>query len=191
MCGTQLNMILTETQLISSIEEIEPKIIKSLNKYAANQNVGFDRVNDALQEAKIRAFVHINTYDVTKPFLHWFLRIALNCMSDIVKKNSKLFTYSIEQIYEATGDRHIPSINNIDDEIFWVDCQEKYNEAFEIYKKLPLNLRIPLYKREVLDMSYEEMSAEMNIKIPALRVSVCRAKKKAQEIIKNHLVTTQ
>jgi len=51
---------LTEKQLITLIKEIEPKVIKSLNKYALNQQMNLDFVKDALQDAKIRAFKHIN-----------------------------------------------------------------------------------------------------------------------------------
>jgi len=173
---------LTEKQLITLIKEIEPKVIKSLNKYALNQQMNLDFVKDALQDAKIRAFKHINTYETDKPFHHWFLRIALNCMYDISKKNSKIPAYSLDQVYETTGDRHFPTANNIYNEIFGSEMSDEFNIAQSILNKLPPNLREPLYKKEFLDMSYEEMSKEMNIQIPALRVSVCRAKKRAREI---------
>jgi len=177
---------LTHEELSILIKEVEPNIIKTLNKYASNKNITFDNVIDALQDAKLRSFKHIATYDASKPFFYWFLRIALNCIYDITKKQNKLQSYSLDQIYESTGDKHIPAINNVYDEMFGFTTTDQYSAAYEILSQLPNNLREPLYKKEILDMSYEDMAKEMNATIPALRVSVCRAKKKAKEIALNY-----
>lgn len=168
------------------IKDNELYILAYLKKYANNKGFTQEVAEDALQEAKIRAFSHFNQFDIKQgPFKNWFFKIALHCIIDRVKKEfNNNNVASLDCLIEDTGDKYLPSFNQEQDILNALMKEEELTRAFQILNKLPDIFREPLYKMEVLDMSYEELARDMNLSIPALRVRVCRAKKLAQSMAK-------
>lgn len=172
------------------IKEATPSTLKYLKSYLYRRSNGSqsELLNDAMQEAKIRAFSRFYSYDPEKEFDRWFFRIALNCLINLLGASNK-------------DNEHLTSINSLMEESWgegWVEDHrsgsqamnpeelmmlgEEGQAALQIIKALPESLRVPLWMAEVEGIDYEVIAQKLNIAVPALRVRLCRAKKKAQEL---------
>lgn len=179
------------------------KLIKTDEKSVRNFLIGYLKkktggradyniVDDALQEAKIRVFKRIASYNQEMSFKNWFFKIALNSMIDILTKENRIKSLSLDYIGEQTWGESYLNKNQSDSNISVFasaesllnssEVSDQARQALEIIRALPENLRVPLYLLEVEQMDYEEIAEKLGVAVPALRVRVCRAKKRAQEL---------
>lgn len=127
-------------------------------------------VDDAIQETILKAWLKLGTLKDNKSFSTWITRILINECYIILRKKVNIADVTGYDI--ATKDSSIDVNNKID---VW-NSLEKLNDDF----KLPLIL----YFFE--DLSYEDISAILNIPKGTVRSRISRGKEKLEGILKDY-----
>ncbi len=134
---------------------------------------------DVVQEAFIKAFVNLNSFDKSKKFSSWIYRIVHNeCINQIKKRRNHV---SLEE-------------NNwvSDMEDKKADVVEKFTrkETEEILKrcleKLPLNYKEALMFFYLEDRSYDEISDILRVPTGTVGTNINRGKKMMKEVCKEY-----
>ncbi len=79
----------------------EQKLKRLIYYYIPN----VDEANDVLQDAVIRVFRHIETFDVRKSFSSWIYQIAVNCSKNFIGKRGREIRLMEQERYRMAGGR--------------------------------------------------------------------------------------
>lgn len=129
---------------------------------------------DMTQEAFLRAYDRLHTYDPERPFGPWIRRIGANlCLNDI--KRTKSAAVPLDDEWEAptprTSDR--PEKAQVH--------KERAESIREAIHSLPEHYRAVIELRHFLDMSYKEISAALEIPLSDVKSHLFRARKTLAE----------
>ncbi len=118
-------------------------------RYAANRDEAVDIMNDAF----IKVFQNIKTYDKTKPFKTWLRAILINTAIDTYRENiiyKQHITYSNPDTDNITINSEIA--NNLELE-----------DIMQILKELPEQQRLIFNLYEIEGYSHKEIAIKLNI----------------------------
>ncbi|MBF0409986.1 MAG: sigma-70 family RNA polymerase sigma factor [Candidatus Riflebacteria bacterium] len=121
--------------------------------------------DDMCQEIFIRAYSALNQFDTSRPFSPWIMKIAVNFVSEFLRKESKNNSnVSLDENYQgrlfgSQGERIVTKIT--------ID---------ELVEKLPLGLRIVFLLRHGAQLSYEEIAQILNEPLGTVKTSIFRAR---------------
>jgi len=135
---------------------------------------------DLAQEAFVKAFRAINTFDISKPFLPWLLRIVRNlCFNELKKKKRRP---------ESPGPE--------DGNIFLDNISSKTKTPFEIVVANELKESIqkaihtlPEAQREVVflfhfqELAYQEIAEVMNVPVGTVMSRLFHGRKRLAELL--------
>jgi RNA polymerase sigma-70 factor, ECF subfamily len=79
----------------------EQKLKRLIYYYIPN----VDEANDVLQEAVIRVFRHIGTFDMSKSFSSWIYQIAINCSKNYIGRSRREIQLLEQERYRVAGDQ--------------------------------------------------------------------------------------
>ncbi len=79
----------------------EQKLKRLIYYYVPN----VDEANDVLQDAVIRVFRHIGTFDPDKSFSSWIYQIAINCSKNYISRNRRETQLLEQERYRMAGDQ--------------------------------------------------------------------------------------
>lgn len=149
----------------------------------------FDKkeVEDLTQEAFIKAFASLASYNQEYAFSTWLFRIGINNTIDYIRKK-KLATFSIEtgmENSEIEGPFEIPDTSFLaDKEIILEQRQKIINEAID---SLPEKYKRVIELRHQEDMSYEEIAELMDIPLGTVKAHLFRARELLNKQLKDKL----
>ncbi len=131
---------------------------------------------DIMQEAFLKAFTKIKSYNGEVSFGAWLKRIVINASLDVVKKNKLLFEEidNIENEKESINEETKEDREIIESEVAIVK---------EAIKKLPEGYRIVLSLYFVEGYDHEEISNILDVSGSTSRTQFIRAKKRLIEIL--------
>ncbi|MBP3193085.1 sigma-70 family RNA polymerase sigma factor [Natronogracilivirga saccharolytica] len=142
-----------------------------------------DVVDDLVQEAFSKAFDCLDTYNRSYAFSTWIYRIATNHTIDYLRKK-KLQTLSIDEpVQGKDGEMKIEIADEgsqSDREIIRKQRKEMVRSAIE---SLPEKYRIVVRMRHMQEMSYEEISEELDLPLGTVKAHIFRAR----ELLNKHL----
>jgi RNA polymerase sigma-70 factor, ECF subfamily len=125
---------------------------------------------DISQEAFMRAYQRLQSFDVQRPFGPWIRRVAANlCYNHMQKNQPVLLPIQDEQDYAAEKSHDPQSM---------LENSEKSNAIRQAIAKLPPVYRIVLELRHFHEMSYEEIAMELDLPLNTVRSHLFRARKK-------------
>lgn len=130
---------------------------------------------DAAQEAFVRAYLQLKTYDPTKRFSSWLFSIVAHYCIDQLRRRR----FSWSTLESLTG-RDSQDHGALDPE----DCALSNEEGRELQRALmllPENYRLVLILRYWQDLSYEEIMAVTRISESALKTRLHRAREMLAE----------
>lgn len=125
---------------------------------------------DLVQEAFARAFAHADSYDPTRPFDSWLLRILNNVFLDSMRRHSHTRTVSLDApapVEDAgwadllPGDEPLPA-----DELVKRESVDLLQKALA---RLPLTYRSSIALCDIEGLSYEEIARIMAIPVGTVR----------------------
>jgi RNA polymerase sigma-70 factor (ECF subfamily) len=132
---------------------------------------------DVVQDALMRAFVHISDFDGRSSFPTWVTRIAINSALMILRKKRASFEVSMEGTDDGGGDRlwyetpdHAP------------DPEKRYAQAErdsllkEAIQKLRPTLQAVLNVQQLHELSMRETAETLGISVPAAKARLFHAK---------------
>jgi RNA polymerase sigma factor (sigma-70 family) len=134
----------------------------------------FDDAQDMTQEAFIKAYKYLKTYDPKNTFSSWLYRIAINhCYSEWKKKNRCVEVEWGE--FEPTSIAGNPEME--------FEIKERNSELKKEIEKLSHHYRLILLLRYVDNLSYREISSVLDIPLNLVKVHLYRARKQLKQQI--------
>ena len=143
--------------------------------------------NDAVQEVFIKAFRGMKNFQFQSKISTWLYRITVNQCRDILRKQIRHRTLSLDRIMEneekesrigQTYDRQpIPREEQINKEL-----RQNVEDAIN---RLPEEFREVIYLKEIKDMSYEEISKVLGCRLGTVKSRIFRARLLLQNELKD------
>ena len=141
---------------------------------------------DLTIEAFGKAFKNLHQYTLDYAFSTWLFRIAANNCIDYLRKRNRLqFTTGITQEGEE-GEEYpvnIPSPNPGPEEM--VIAKQKVVLMREVVEKLKPHYKMLVEMRYFQELSYEEISRELNLPIGTVKAKLFRARDLLYNILKD------
>ncbi|USG63907.1 sigma-70 family RNA polymerase sigma factor [Brevibacillus ruminantium] len=155
--------------LVELLRTIENSVYRSAFYILGNEQDALD----AAQEALIRIYRKLNTYQEKAKFSTWVQRIVSNVCMD--KFRAKKETVSIDE-HELV----IPDRNNVEDEILLSSLSEDIKTAID---KLPKQYRMVVVLRYLEDFSYQEIAEILELPLNTVKSYLFRARQQLQELL--------
>jgi RNA polymerase sigma factor (sigma-70 family) len=126
---------------------------------------------DAVQEAFIRAYRNMHTFNLDKDFEPWFYRILINECNRLLGKNSNmvLFDDFIENNIESS----------IEDEYNF----EEYESLYKAIESLEDNNRIPIILKYLRGFKESEIAEILGININTIKSRLFKGRRKLKNVI--------
>jgi RNA polymerase sigma-70 factor (ECF subfamily) len=145
--------------------EIIKRFQDKLMRYATYLTQDEQLAIDVVQEAFIKAYVNLNSFDIKKKFSSWIYRIVHNQAMNMVKKRKK--EMGIEDGVE------FDSGVDIEKEYERKEIQKMTKDCLE---KMPMKYKEPLSLYFLEEKSYEEISDILRMSIGTVGTRIHRAK---------------
>jgi len=125
---------------------------------------------DLAQEAFLRAYQRLNTFDLERPFGPWMRRVAANlCLSRL--QTSPPPTFSLEDEHDEPA-----GIEHGDPEAA-LEQAERARAVREALLSLPPHYRAVIELRHFQDLSYDEIAAALRLPLSDVKSHLFRARK--------------
>lgn len=155
--------------LITLLREIEHDVYRTAYYILGHEQDALD----AAQEALIRIYTKIGSYEEKALFKTWVQRVVTNLCIDKFRKNRP--TVSIEE-----HDFVFAAPKNVEDEIMSAYMAEDIRDAIN---KLPEHHRSVVVLRYLQDFSYMEIADSLNLPINTVKSYLFRARQQLQTIL--------
>ena len=131
---------------------------------------------DILQDAWMRGFVHIRTFDGRAAFPTWLSRIAINSALMMIRQSHWRMEASLDDYsdHEVSGRLEIVEPSYGPEETLL--CKERQLLIRKAIKSLPPRLRRVIELRQYIDASLKEMAAITGISVSAIKSRLARAR---------------
>jgi len=151
-------------------DSLAPKMYAVCLRYASKRVAA----DDILQEAFIKVFKYLPTFNFSGSFEGWVRRIVVNTALDHIKKYAEPF----EEMDEAYNEETLISVN---DAIAQLSAQE----LFQVIQSLPEGKRIIFNLYAFEGYSHKEIAQMLGISIMTSKGQYSKAKKMLQEKLLN------
>jgi RNA polymerase sigma-70 factor (ECF subfamily) len=145
------------------------------------------QVEDLTQEAFIKAFSSLASFNDEFAFSTWLYKIATNNSIDYIRKR-KLQTYSIDKPIESADSDYsfeLPDEDTETDQELISDQRAKLLTA--AINKLPEKYRKVIQLRHVDERSYEEIAEELELPIGTVKAHIFRAREMLYKALKHRI----
>ncbi len=158
--------------LVELLRSIENSVYRSAYYILGNEQDALD----ASQEALIRIYRKIDTYQEKAKFSTWVQRIVSNICMD--KFRAKKETVSIDEHELIITDR-----NNVEDEVLRSSLSCDIEKAIE---QLPNQYRMVVVLRYLEDFSYQEIADTLELPLNTVKSYLFRARQQLQELLHDY-----
>ncbi len=158
--------------LVTLLREVEQQVYRTAY-YLLNHE---QDAMDAAQEALIRIYTKINSYEEKAQFRTWVQRIVTNiCIDKFRRKRPSVSIDEHELVFEA-GD-------NVETEVLSSYAAEEIREAIG---KLPDHHRSVVVLRYLQDFSYNEIAESLNLPLNTVKSYLFRARQQLQTLLHDY-----
>lgn len=168
---------------IEAYRELFFRYHKKLFTYVFHLVGNRDEIDDILQNVFSKTYNSIGNFDTNRKFSSWIYRIAHNETINFLKRKSKRYTVSWEDI-STSKDKLDTSTSDEQPEEKWAQ-QEITREVTEALKKLPAKYQQVLKLRYFQEYSYEDIGEMLGKPVNTIGTLINRAKKKLLEVVSN------
>jgi len=137
-----------------------------------------DEAEDVVQDAFVRAFLKLDTFQNNSQFFTWLYRIAFN--SALSRMRRRKTTTSLDQAREAVGDEPVDQFAGPDQRMLQ---QERVQMVQKALGQLSPDHRAILVLREMEDHAYEQIAEILNISIGTVRSRLSRARSQLKTVL--------
>jgi RNA polymerase sigma-70 factor (ECF subfamily) len=162
-----------DTVAFSSLVEAYQRPVYNL-AYRMLGNVA--EAEDAAQEAFIRAYTRLDTYDPSRKFSSWMLSIASHYCIDVIRRR-RMNLLSFEELPPMT-DLSMPRSAHPE---YVVSRGQVADQVQQLLGTLPDHYRIPVILRYWYDMSYREIAETMEVTESTIKTRLHRARARLAE----------
>jgi len=147
-----------------------------------------EETEDLVQEAFMKAFAALPTFNEEFAFSTWLYKIAINNTIDHLRKK-RLRTYSLDkpiQSKEGEVKREYPDLTwEADKEVLSTEKTTIISKAID---ELPEKYRIAIVLRHSEEKSYEEIAEILNIPLGTVKARIFRAREALKRKLKGKLL---
>ncbi len=140
-----------------------------------------DTVEDIVQEAFVKGYLALDSFEINRPFYPWIIRIARNLALNRIKRDSKMSVFS--ELDETEIEVPDVSDNPLDSLI----DKENDRRLAQAVLALPIGFRTVFVLRMVEKMSYEDIAKKLKISVGTVNSRLSRAREKLVEMLKDLL----
>ena len=147
-----------------------------------------EETEDLVQEAFMKAFASLATFNEEFAFSTWLYKIAINNTIDHLRKK-RLRTYSLDkpiQSREGEVKREYPDVSWAADKD--VLSTEKTAIISQAIDELPEKYRMAIILRHTEEKSYEEIAEILNIPLGTVKARIFRAREALKRKLKGKLI---
>ena len=162
------------------------KVFRTVLKITGN----VDDAEDVLQDAWMRAFIYIRSFDGRSSFSTWLTRIAINSALSVLRKRRKRKEFSLDDAVDPDNPRVMQMrelSSNPEERCIETERQRLVRQAV---RRLPSKLRAAIEIRESQDGSMQELAMVAGVSVPTMKSRLLRARLKLHEplrrVLKEH-----
>jgi RNA polymerase sigma-70 factor (ECF subfamily) len=178
--GELITLIITENR--EAYTELFARYQKKLFTYIYHLVGNREETEDILQNVFSKTYKNIEHFDVERKFSSWIYRIAHNEAVNYLKRKSKRYTVSWDDI--STSKDKLDSASNEELPEDRIGHQEIVKEIDKALEKIPKKYQEILTMRYFQEYSYEEMAKILGKPVNTVGTLINRAKKKLLEVVK-------
>lgn len=169
----------------SAYQKLMDKYQKPLYFHVIRMVKDHEQVEDLIQEAFVKAFDNLKSYNTNYAFSTWLYRITTNHTIDYLRKK-KLKTMSIDEpVKTKDGDMAV----QIEDTEASTDRNIIRKQRQEIIRKairdLPEKYRQVIEMRHLEELSYQEISDELDLPLGTVKAHIFRAREMLYKALKD------
>ncbi|WP_028544893.1 RNA polymerase sigma factor [Paenibacillus taiwanensis] len=158
--------------LITLLREIEPYVYRTAYYLLHNEQDAMD----ASQEALIRIYTKINSYEEKAQFKTWVQRIVTNIAIDKFRRTKP--TVSIDEHSLVFNGEH-----NVEKEVLSAYAAQDIRAAID---RLPEHHRAVVVLRYLQDFSYNEIAESLNLPLNTVKSYLFRARQQLQTMLQDY-----
>ncbi len=157
------------------VERYQDRLFSLTRHYTRNAV----EVEDIVQEAFLKAFRRLESFQQQSSFSTWLYRIAVNTALDFLKRSGRSPVRAIEDP-EAASDGQPPRVAAPDARM---DREEISRITHEVLQELPEIFRTVLVLREFEGLAYQDMADILGISIGTVESRLFRARARFKEAL--------
>jgi RNA polymerase sigma-70 factor, ECF subfamily len=171
---------------VSAFEELVARYERKIFRLTRNITGNLQDAEDAMQEAFLKSYEHLETFKGDSRFYTWLVRIAVNeALMKIRRRHPGEF--SIDEEVPGSDDlmpRELDDWGPTPEERYQqVEMQEILSEAIE---KLEPDFRIVFTLRDIEELSAEETAKLVGLSITATKSRLLRARLKLRQVLNRY-----
>ena len=182
---------LIDNAINGDIDSFE-QLIKKHQQFAYNVALKYLKdpadAEDATQEALIKAFRYLKSFNKNSKFSTWLYRIVINtCKDELRKQKNEQNNYSLnneDNYIDAIEDESYEPLKNAENE----ELGKNLHKAIE---QLDVNYKDVIILCDMKDYSYQEISDILEVPLGTVRSRISRGRKKLRKIINEMELFTQ
>lgn len=139
---------------------------------------------DATQEALIKVFKHLNSFNGDSQFSTWLYRIVVNSCKDLLRKSNRQKVVSIDNAFE-TDDGEIP-FELKDEKLTPEESVIQHETSYTVQKaikSLPEQNRTVIVLRDIQGLSYDEIASIEGVPIGTVKSRIKRGRDMLKEVL--------
>lgn len=164
-----------QSAFVRLVECNQDQLFASINRFLRSHS----DAEEAVQEAFIRAFARLDSFDGNSKFSTWLYRIAFNAA--ITSRRKKRAQFSLDQQYDDEGFEVCDSREN--DASAGLLREERVQLVHEALDRLNDDHRAILVLRELDDLAYTEIASALGVSLGTVRSRLVRARDRLREAV--------
>ena len=140
-----------------------------------------DAAEDIVQEALVKGYLALDSFEIDRPFYPWISRIARNLALNQIKKDEK------EKVFSELDDNAIEIPDTSSNPLDSIIDRENDRRFAQAVLALPIPFRTVFVLRMIEKMSYDEIAEHLDISPGTVDSRLHRAREKLVEMLKDLL----
>lgn len=163
---------------VAAFEELVKRYDRKLFRIAHHLTQNAEDAEDAVQDAFLKAFQHLQQFREDSKFSTWLIRIVLNLALMKLRKRRLAKEFSLDSNSKPEDDENLPI-----DVADWAPNPEQLYRAAELQEilrralqKLSPGLRMVFVLRDIEGLSLEQTAEALGLSVPAVKARTWRAR---------------
>jgi RNA polymerase sigma-70 factor (ECF subfamily) len=142
-----------------------------------------DDTNDIVQDTFVKSYSNLHRFDEHYAFYPWLHRIAVNTTLNFKTKTARVRSFSID-----SDENEVEQIaENDDNPLSQVMASELKKKISDALQQLPFDQRMVFMLRTSENLSYQQISDQLDISMGTVMSRLARARAKLRELLQPYL----